>query len=293
MSWLITGGSGQLGIALSSELKFRGIEYNSLSSKELDVTNSDHVSKVLTVLSPTVVVNCAAWTDVDGAEENPMSAKQVNVIGAENIAFNARFVGAKVIQISTDYVFSGHGNTPWRIDSQAEPLSVYGRTKAEAEKRVLMCNPENAIVVRTAWLYSPWKKNFVKTMVRLAFEENREIPVVNDQVGQPTSAVDLARILIEIGQSSYSSGIYHATNSGSATWFELATMVFKHIDADTSKLIPVMSQGFPTKAKRPLFSVLSHENNWITSLSPMRNWADALQEVMPRIIANVKEENQK
>jgi dTDP-4-dehydrorhamnose reductase len=290
MSWLITGGLGQLGIAVSQELGERGIVFDAWGSHDLDVTQSPIVWEVIAKLSPKVIINCAAWTDVDGAESNEQSASRVNSDGGENIALASRECDAKLIHISTDYVFSGQSKTPWQVDDEINPQSAYGRTKAQGESRVLAVDPANSSIVRTAWLYSPWGKNFAKTMTKLAVMGDGEVRVVNDQVGQPTSAMDLAHQLVELGLSTSPAGIYHGTNSGQATWFEFAQEIFKLTGADVERVIPVSSSEYPRPAKRPSYSVLSHDA-WVkTSVKPMRDWRIALADAMPAILSAAKAE---
>ena len=288
MTWLITGGSGQLGIALSQELGQRGLLFNSWSSQDLDITQGPIVRDVVAKLSPTVIVNSAAWTDVDGAESNELQASRVNCDGAENVALAAKNCGAKLIHISTDYVFSGESQTPWQVADEINPKSAYGRTKAEGESRVLEAYPENSFIVRTAWLYSPWGKNFAKTMTKLAIKGEGEVRVVNDQVGQPTSAPDLAKQLVELGLSNSDVGIYHGSNSGQTTWFDFALEIFRLAGEDASRVVPILTADLPRPAKRPVFSVLSHEA-WAKSTVPaMRDWRIALIDAMPAIISTVK-----
>ena len=290
MSWLITGGSGQLGIAVSQELGERGLNFHAWNSKELNITQGPIVRDFIFELSPTVIVNCAAWTDVDGAENNELLASRVNSDGAENIALVAKQCGAKLIHISTDYVFSGECQTPWQVTDEINPQSAYGRTKADGEKRVLTVYPENSYVVRTAWLYSPWGKNFAKTMTRLAIKGDDEVRVVNDQVSQPTSATDLAKQLVALGESNAPAGIYHGTNAGQASWFEFAQEVFKLAGAQVVRVKAADSAEFIRPAKRPSYSVLSHEAWGHTSIQPMRDWKIALAEAMPAIISAAKAE---
>jgi len=290
MTWLITGGSGQLGIAVSQELGDRGRLFKAWNSIDLNITQGPIVRDFVSQLSPKVIVNCAAWTDVDGAESNQLEASRVNGDGAENIAMAAKHSGAKLIHLSTDYVFSGEGKTPWQVDDRIHPQTVYGRTKAEGESRVLATYLENSSIVRTAWLYSPWGKNFAKTMTRLALKHQGEVRVVNDQMGQPTSAIDLAKQLVDLGLSSSPAGIYHGTNSGEATWFEFAQEIFGLAGADVNRVIPVLSSEYPRPAKRPSYSVLSHDAWGKTSVKPMRDWRIALEEAMPAIISAVKAE---
>lgn len=290
MSWLITGGSGQLGNAVSQELGDRGVLFHAWSSKDLDITQSSRVSEIIEKLSPTIIINCAGWTDVDGAETNEIDASRVNSDGPDNLALAAKLSNSKLIHVSTDYVFSGESQTPWQVADEINPQSAYGRTKGQGESRVLATYPERSFVVRTAWLYSPWGKNFAKTMTRLAIKGDGEVTVVNDQVGQPTSASDLAKQLVELGLSTSPAGIYHGTNSGQATWFEFALEIFKLAGADVGRVTPVSSTEYSRPAKRPLYSVLSHDAWASTSVKPMRDWRIALADAMPAIISAVKAE---
>jgi len=290
MSWLIIGGSGQLGIAVSQELGERGLLFSAPKSSELDITLSPIVPELIRKLSPKVIVNCAAWTDVDGAEDTELLASRVNSDGAENLAIAAKLCNSKLIHVSTDYVFSGEGQTPWQVADEINPRSVYGRTKAAGERRIQATYPENSFIVRTAWLYSPWGNNFAKKMTKLAIKGEGDVRVVNDQVGQPTSAIDLASHLVELGLTTSPAGINHGTNSGQATWFEFAQEIFKHAGADVGRITPVSSTEYPRSAKRPVYSVLSHDEWAKTALKPMRDWRIALAESMPAIISAVKGE---
>lgn len=290
MTWLITGGSGQLGTAVSQELGERVSDFRAWSSQDLNIAQGPIVKGFVKQLSPKVIINCAAWTDVDGAESNEMGAFRVNSQGAENIAVAAKECGARLIHVSTDYVFSGEGASPWEVDDVIDPKSAYGRTKAEGEARVVKSYPDNSFMVRTAWLYSPWGKNFAKTLTRLAIKSEDEVRVVNDQLGQPTSAIDLAKLLVDLGLSDAPVGIYHGTNSGQATWFEFAQEIFKLAGADARRVVPVSSSEYSTTAKRPAYSVLSHKAWTKTSIKPMRDWRIALAEAMPDIISAVKAE---
>lgn len=290
MSWLITGGSGQLGIAVSQELNERGVLFHAWSSRDLNITQGTTVRDAIAKITPRIIVNCAAWTDVDAAESNENYASRVNSEGPENLALAAKLCNSKFIHVSTDYVFSGDSQTPWQITDEINPQSAYGRTKAKGESRVLETYPEATFVVRTAWLYSPWGKNFAKTMTKLALKGDGEVRVVNDQVGQPTSASDLAKQLVELGLSTSPAGIYHGTNSGQATWFEFAQEIFKISGADVGRVTPVSSSVYLRPAKRPSYSVLCHDEWAKTSVKALREWRIALAEAMPDIISVVKAE---
>ena len=280
MTWLIIGGTGQLGIALSQELGSRGNLFYAWGSDELDITKAPNVLSAITSLNPSVIVNCAAWTDVDAAEDNEDQAFRINASGAENVAIAAKTCGAKLIHISTDYVFSGESERPWKIDDRRNPKSAYGRTKLAGEEKVISAYPERSLLIRTAWLYSPWKKNFLKTVLRLASVNSDQIPMVNDQTGQPTSAIDLAIRIIEVAESPLESGIFHGTNSGAATWFEFAREILRLNGDDELRLKPVASSDFIRLAPRPKFSVLDHSAWAKYGFLPMQDWKSALHHTM-------------
>jgi dTDP-4-dehydrorhamnose reductase len=290
MTWLITGGSGQLGLALQAELTVKGINYIATNSSQLDITNPLLVSQLVDLISPEVIINAAAWTDVDGAETNEFAAFQANAIGPQNLAIAAKKVGVRLVLVSTDYVFSGDSDAPWSEAAKHDPQSVYGSTKSAGEKFVLSELPNASYVVRTAWLYSAYRKNFAKTMTKLALNGDGEVRVVNDQVGQPTFTADLAKQIIHLVSADAPSGIYHGTNSGQASWFEFAQEIFKLTGADVSRLIPVSTSEFPRPAKRPAYSVLGHDDWTKTKVPPMRDWRIALVEAMPAIISAVETE---
>jgi dTDP-4-dehydrorhamnose reductase len=288
MTWLITGGSGQLGLAMQTELIIRGIDFVATNSSELDITNPLSVNQLINFTMPTIIVNAAAWTDVDGAETNESAAYSVNALGPQYLAVAASKIGARFVHISTDYVFSGDASAPWSESAEHNPQSVYGSTKSEGEKFVLTTLPLNSYVVRTAWLYSPEGKNFAKTITNLALRNSGEVKVVNDQLGQPTYAGDLAKQIVELVLSEAPAGIYHGTNSGQATWFEFAQAIFGIAGVDVSRVIPVSTTEFPRPAKRPAYSVLGHDAWAGTSVPEMRNWEIALEKAMPAIISAVK-----
>jgi dTDP-4-dehydrorhamnose reductase len=290
MTWLIAGGTGQLGRALSIVLNERGINFIALGSKDFDICFANKTLDLIETLKPKVVINAAAWTDVDAAESNFEGAYAVNVQGTHNLVFATKSIGANYVQISTDYVFSGVSSRPWKEEDYREPTSVYGKTKLAAEDEVLTNYPENSYVFRTAWLYSEWGSNFVKTMLKLALQDNDQVRVVNDQFGQPTFAIDLANQIVESIIQKIPFGVYHATNSGQTSWCEFAKAIFKIIGEDSSRILPVGSNDFQRAAKRPPYSVLNNDSWEKTALQKMRDWETALSYAMPAIIAAVKAE---
>jgi dTDP-4-dehydrorhamnose reductase len=299
MTWIIFGGEGQLGRALGFVLSQRQIPYHSFSSRDLDIRKRIENIDEFKQLNTDVIVNAAAWTNVESAESNYLDAKVVNVDGALHLALIAKKLGAVYFQVSTDYVFSGDGNTPWSESELRTPRSAYGRTKAEGEETVSKHYAEGAYIVRTAWLYSEWRKNFAKTMTQLALkvESNSagqsEIKVVNDQIGQPSSALDVANQIVEIFDAKLPFGIYHATNTGEATWYQFAQEVFKCCKTSLDHLVAIKTENFTSIVERPKYSVLGHDG-WKKlgingkSVNPMRDWQEALRENMPAIIAAVK-----
>ena len=286
VKWMILGGDGQLGRAMALELSRRRTDFISLNRMQLDVTKQSDIQAWLSKELPDVVLNAAGWTNVDLAETEE-EAQQVNALGPKLLATTCAEMGTRLIQISTDYVFSGDSSTPWGEDAETSPVSVYGRTKAAGEEFVLDIYPEGSFIVRTAWLYSAWGKNFVKTMLKIALGEIRNVEVVSDQVGQPTSANDLVIQIHKMINHHARPGIYHGTNSGQASWFDLAQRIFSFVGADPNRVIPVDSATFPRPAKRPAYSVLGHDHWLEEGLDPMRSWQYALDDALPSIFQAV------
>ena len=288
MTILVFGGSGQLGRCLRDSFSRSGTSFEDPNSREVDITDLHQILAIDTK-KVSAIINAAAWTDVNGAETNQESAERVNALGAENIAKLAIRSSLPLFHISTDYVFSGVRTTPWDESSPKNPLSVYGKTKAHGEELAMKVDP-TVRIVRTAWLYSPYGKNFAKTMVRLALTSNNPVRVVSDQVGQPTSARDLAEQLMESIGLNLPSGIYHGTNSGTASWFEFAREIFAGLNLDPERVIPILSSEFPQVAPRPEYSVLSHLRWNDLGMSPMQDWRKGLADSFPEIVAAVKSE---
>lgn len=258
MKILVTGRTGQLVHGLVERCSKQGIEIVTAGRPEFDLTNELSVRVTVARVRPDAVVNAAAYTAVDKAESEPDLAHQVNAVGAEFVARTCAAQGIPVIQISTDYVFDGSKAKPYREDDATAPLNVYGRSKLDGEGRVARACPEH-MILRTAWLHSPWGSNFVKTMLRLA-ETRSEIAVVADQMGTPTYVPHLADVVLAIaaratgGGSVMPWGVYHAAGAGEATWFDLAREVMRSAaehGLPVAKILPITARDYPTAASRP------------------------------------------
>ena len=273
--WLIVGANGQLGRCLQDVLIHQNIKFLAASHHDLDVSDASAVNNLVSTHSFNTIVNCAAWTAVDDAEDHEFEALRINFNGPRNLAIAAKATAARLIHISTDYVFSGDASTPYKVNTPTNPLNAYGRTKLKGDEAVLEIGDGYFPVIRTAWLYSRYGKNFAKTMTSRAIQ-GLPVRVVDDQVGQPTMAGDLARLIVNVADEKESPSIIHGTNFGYATWFDFAREIYQRIDADVSLVSPVASVEFPTKAKRPSYSVLDHSELNGTSVIEMRHWSDAL-----------------
>ena len=270
MRVMIFGASGLLGKALMRE--WSGDEIMSLSSRDVDIRHADKVREVVERTHPDWIVLAAAYTDVDGCESQRELALTVNRDGAVNVAEAARQAGAKLAFLSSDYVFDGAETSPYEIDDIRNPQSVYGRSKAEAEVRLLEVLP-NCCITRTSWLYGIGGKCFPDTILKLA--ANRPVlDVVNDQRGCPTYTVDLARAIVELCRKG-SSGIVHVTNAGDCSWFEFAQEIVKGAGLATV-VRPVSSQQMARPAPRPAYSVLSARSLQQQGIA-MPAWQDALR----------------
>lgn len=272
----VTGASGQLGQSLRALAgKSDGFTWYFASSTQADITNSDSIRRFLSPLNPDFCINAAAYTAVDKAESEPERAKSVNVDGAQNLAEVCRDLNIKLIHISTDFVFDGQKQTPYREDDPTNPQGVYARTKLDGERAIAQTF-DNYFIIRTAWVYSEYGNNFMKTMLRLASERDT-INVVNDQIGTPTQALDLARAIITIIQSSKNAfGIYHFSNEGVTSWHDFAAEIFK-INGSNVKLGSISTNDYPTPAKRPKYSVLDKSKIKETFGLEIRDWKEALR----------------
>src|SRR6056297_1931530 len=282
MRVLVTGANGQLGSELVRLYAARsGDEVLGIDLPELDITSTESVAHTVSEFRPDVVINCAAWTAVDAAEENEPAAMAVNGEGPEKLAAACRVTGAWLVQLSTDYVFSGEATTPYAEDVSPDPRSAYGRTKLAGEMAVQSMLPDAHYIVRTAWLYGHQGSNFVKTMLRLE-SERETIDVVDDQIGQPTYAADLATQIVALVDARPAAGIFHGTNSGEVSWHGFTQEIFRQIGADPARVIAVTSEQFVRPAPRPAYSVLGHRRWAEAGLPEMRDWREAITEAMQR-----------
>lgn len=282
MKILVTGANGQLGMELRTELEKSFPSCAVFTDHEtLDITDAKGVEAFVTNNDITHIVNCAAYTAVDRAEEEKMQCARLNTDAVKNIALAADAAGAKVIHISTDYVFDGTNHRPYRESDKVNPISQYGTTKRKGETSLLALSPE-AIIIRTAWLYSSHGKNFVKTMLRLA-KENHEVRVVCDQVGTPTYARDLARAIAKVLKSQqWVAGIYHFTDEGAASWYDFAKAIFRIAGKDV-KVIPIPTEDYPTPASRPAYSILDRSRIKATYGVEIPHWEESLADCIAEL----------
>ena len=270
---LLTGAGGMLAKDLLVTLE--SLEVTGLSHAELDIRNKRDVLN--TVEGFDIVINAAAYTRVDDAESEETLAHAINAEGPRNLAVAAKTHGARLIQISTDYVFDGSASEPYQENSATHPISAYGRTKEAGERAVLEEYPEGSIIVRTSWLYGEQGSSFPKSILAAA-QDNDFLRVVSDQIGQPTWTVDVAVMIRSLINKGIASGIYHATNEGQTTWFGFATKLFELAGWDPARLVPVGSEDYPRAAARPAWSVLGHQNWSKSNLETPRHWEDALED---------------
>lgn len=274
---LITGSNGQLGnemrcIANSDICN----SYIFTDVAELDITNKNDVCNFIEIHKPDYVVNCAAYTAVDMAEDNEELCYKINCTAVENIAVAAKAMGVKVIHVSTDYVYGGDSSTPYSEDDDTNPKSVYGKSKLDGEKILQRIIPESSIIIRTSWLYSPFGKNFVKIMISLGRERDC-LSVVNDQIGNPTYAADLASAIKSIINSKlFVAGVYNYSNEGECSWYDFACEIHKLSNVDC-KVNPISTNEYPTKATRPAYSVMSKNKIKTIYGISVPEWRDSLK----------------
>lgn len=288
---LLTGCLGQLGSAIqrhwgASQLA-ASYELLPVDIDQLDLTDAEDVMAYLDQLKPEVIINAAAFTNVDGAEATQDLAYAVNAEAVSSLVSWCAANPCRLIQVSTDFVFDGSQREPYKPDALPAPLSVYGASKLAAEREILEHLPEAGIIVRTSWLYSEYGNNFVKTMLRL-MQDKPALKVVNDQIGSPTSAHTLSQFLFELIQSGISNGIYHWTDGGEISWFDFAEAIYAQgklagLLANDVSIMPIPSAEYPTPATRPLYSVLDRGSSLDLAGSDPQGWESALQHVISNL----------
>ncbi len=277
MKILITGAEGQLGKELQKQLSEKKFTFTPVDLPEVDITDFVNLQKIVTAERPDIIINSAAYNDVDGCEEKEEQAYQVNALGPGYLAIIANKIDAKIIHISSDYVFAGDKDRPYREYDETQPRTIYGKSKLMGEKLVQNHHAKH-FIIRTAWLYGEGD-NFVRTMLKLAGKRDK-LNVVDDQFGSPTSTVDLAKVIIELMQTEYY-GIYHGTCEGECNWYDFACKIFalKEIDINVNR---ISSEEFKRPAPRPEYSVLDNFMLRLRNLNRFRNWEEALAEYLEK-----------
>ncbi|AIQ14741.1 dTDP-4-dehydrorhamnose reductase [Paenibacillus durus] len=282
---LVTGAAGQLGRDVVLLLESQGYEVLACDRQEMDITDLDQCGKVIGEFGPDAVIHCAAHTAVDAAETDVDAAYLINAVGTRNVALAAEKVGAKLVYISTDYVFDGQGSQPYHEYDNTDPKSIYGKSKRAGEILVQSLSSKY-FIVRTSWVYGKYGNNFVKTMLKFG-QEKPVLQVVDDQKGSPTYTVDLANFLLElIGTEKY--GIYHASNTEVCTWYEFTQAIFAEAEEIlglkfTAKLEPCTTEQFPRPAPRPRNSVMEHLSIRTNGFQDIRPWREGLRAFLKEI----------
>lgn len=271
---IVTGAKGQLGVDMVISLERQGYQVFGFSRQEMDVTDLNQVKEVVQSIAPDVIIHGAAFTKVDQAEASPDEAYLVNSYGTRNIAIAAEACKAKLVYISTDYVFNGAGTTPYNEFMPTDPIGVYGRSKLAGEHFVRGFHSK-WFIIRTSWVFGLHGHNFVKTMLELAKTKGK-LTVVADQVGCPTYTVDLAECITQLIETD-KYGVYHVSNSGHCSWYEFANAIFREASVSI-EVQPVTTDQFPRPARRPAYSVLDHMGLRLNGFHDLRHWREALSD---------------
>ncbi|MCU4156890.1 dTDP-4-dehydrorhamnose reductase [Carboxylicivirga sp. A043] len=284
---LVIGSEGQLGSEIKDRCKkVDNAQFSFTSLETLDVTNTEDLTKTIKAVNYSYIINCTAYTAVDKAESEKDLAIKINTTAVEKIGEAAQAINAKVIHISTDYVFDGNSHFPYKEDAATAPQSVYGATKLSGEKHLMESNP-NSIIIRTSWLYSANGNNFVKTMIRLG-QEREELGVIFDQIGTPTYAGDLADAILHIIESDMSKsipfvpGIYHYSNEGVVSWYDFTLAILEKMNI-SCRVKPIETKDYPTPAPRPHYSVLNKAKIKETYNLAIPYWRDSLDICLSKI----------
>jgi dTDP-4-dehydrorhamnose reductase len=280
---LLTGANGQTGQTLLHRPLPDRYELFAVTRAELDITQADAVLDLFARIRPDVIINAAAYTAVDAAQSNADQAFAVNATGAENLARGAQIHGSHLVHLSTDFVFGGDKNTPYTPADATNPLGVYGQSKLAGEVAVRRLLPGHSTVIRTAWLYSPYGSNFVKTMLRL-MKERDQLSVVDDQIGTPCSTVTLSAC-ISAAVEKQISGVFHWSDAGLASWYDFAVAIQEEalllgLLEKAVPIVPIPSSAYPTPARRPVYSVLDKRETASALGCPQQHWRSALHDTL-------------
>lgn len=286
---LITGANGQLGHemrnVLAGDQRFNAV-FSDIAGEDivaLDITDEDTVERAIVEHAIDIIVNCAAYTAVDAAEDNEPLATRLNADAVGILARSAKRHNARMVHVSTDYVFDGQGCVPYTEDMPTSPQSAYGRTKLDGERQLLKALGDDAVILRTAWLYSPYGKNFVKTMLALG-KDKPALKVVFDQVGSPTCAHDLARAIVTVMTAEHwHGGIYHFSNEGVISWYDFTEAIHRLAGITTCDVQPCHSNEFPARAHRPAYSVLDKTKFKMTFNVTVPYWQDSLEKTLHQL----------
>lgn len=277
MRIILLGSGGQLGYEFEKFLKGKEEIYSFPHSK-LDILDFESLVEIFKKIKPHIVINCAAYTKVDEAEENKDLALKVNAVGARNVSFASFKIGAKVVYFSTDYVFDGNKNSPYTEFDEPNPISIYGESKYLGEKLTERFNP-NHLILRISWLYGIKGTNFVRTIIKIS-KEKKFLRIVNDQIGTPTYTLDVVKQAYLLLKRDYV-GLFHSSNNGETTWFEFAKKINLLLNLG-SNITPIETKDYPTKAKRPKYSVLENYLLKLDNLDIMRKWEVALEDFLSK-----------
>ena len=287
--WLVLGGSGQLGMAMKFKLNTLRHESEVHIPNNLDIREFQKTSDLITDLRPDYIVNCAAWTDVRAAESHEYEARLINGEAVRNIGQAASASKSNLIHVSTDYVFSGDSKKPYTEDEVVNPINAYGRSKALGESLLADIGAEKFYIIRTAWLYGKYRKNFIKTVLNKFLDGERDIQIVDDQLGSPTNVLDLVQCIIDIAESNSNCGTYHVANTGVTSWFDFAKVAFEILELET-EVLHRSRTSFTNEITRPQNSSLDSSKWNSLGLTQLRSWQEALESSIVDIHNQVRNE---
>lgn len=285
--WLILGGTGQLGQSLQNKLLNHEIKFIAPSSTDLDIRDFQKTRNYIEDCDPSNVINCTGWTNVAKAENNILEANNLNGYAVNNLIQICRDISSTLVHVSTDYVFSGSKTLPYLVDDKVDPINAYGVSKVIGEQLIQECNAEKFYIFRTAWLYSEFGTNFVRTIISKYNSGQNQIKVVNDQFGNPTFASDLASQIIQSIRSNIPFGIYHAVNNGTASWYDLAVKTLDYLGHDSNVIHGISSNEYISEVLRPQYTSLDTSKWSAIDIPRMRSWEEALSFAVPKIIKNM------